>query len=118
MTGAEKTLEVMTLLKTVSEDCPEPQNIIRLGKYKPDTKRHTKVCFTTETDAVTILKNRKNLKNNVIKIFGDQTPQQQAHYKAVKKELERRTSNGETSLNIKYVKGIPKIVQEVPKNFN
>lgn len=64
----------------------------------------------------TILRHRNNIKSDVIKIFSDQTPQQQAYMKTLKDELRRRIDDGDKDLTIKYVKGVPKITKLLPKN--
>lgn len=38
--------------------------------------------------------------------------------KRLKDELEARLKKGETNLIIKYVKGVPKIISEQPKNLS
>lgn len=110
--------ECLSIIRNIYPDCPEPHKIIRLGKYKLDKNRQLKVCFHTQETALHILKNKELIRHNNIKIFSDQTPQQQAHMKVLRNELENRTSNGEEHLNIKYVRGVPKIVTAAPKNFN
>lgn len=108
---------VRNTLQTIYTDCPEPEKIFRIGKYYPDKKRIIKVCFESKNTAKQILRNKSNLKNNEIKIFSDQTPQQQAYFKVLKSELESRLKNGEKNLSIKYVKDIPRIISTIPKNF-
>lgn len=105
------------ILKTIYTSCPEPNKIFRIGKYNPDKTRLIKACFECKDTAKQILRSKPNVKNNDIKIFSDQTPQQQAYFKVLKSELECRIKNGEENLSIKYVKGVPKIISESPKNF-
>lgn len=110
--------KVLSIIRQIYTDCPEPERIIRLGKYQPEKNRLLKVCFTSQETALHILKNKNIIKLNNIKIFSDQTPQQQAYMKELKEELDNRTSSGEENLRIKYVKGVPKIVIAIPKNSN
>lgn len=108
--------EVLKTFKTLLKDCPEPTKVMRIGKYKPNNIRAIKVHFELEQSAKLILRNKNKLKNDQIKIFPDQTPFQQAQFKNLKNELHRRTANGEDNLQIKYIKGTPKIISSLPKN--
>lgn len=109
---------IVKIISTLSVDIPEPENIFRLGKYQPTKIRPIKVCYESQKTATNILRRRKNLTQDNLKIYSDQTPQQQTYKKLVKEELERRIKNGENNIGIKYVKGIPKITEIVtsPKN--
>ncbi|CAH0402046.1 unnamed protein product [Chilo suppressalis] len=111
---------ILNILRNILglKDIPDPDKIYRLGKYQSSRQRHMKVCFTSQETATLILKSKQNLNDNNIKIFSDQTPQQQDNMKMLKYELEQRTSSGEENLCIKYIRGILKIIKEVPKNPN
>ncbi|KAL0878924.1 hypothetical protein ABMA27_003921 [Loxostege sticticalis] len=93
--------EVLNILQNISSDCTDPINIIRLGKY---------------ASALFVLRSKNTKDLGSVKIFSDQTPQQQAYFKKLKDELKSRNDNGEMNLTIKYYKGIPKIVKTTPKN--
>lgn len=108
--------EIMKTINLISENCPEPTKIIRVGKYKSHENRAIKVCFESEDTAKYILRNKSKLKSMEIKVFADQTPYQQTRFKKLKDELTRRTEEGESNLIIKYVKDIPRIVTVPPKN--
>ncbi|XP_061715574.1 uncharacterized protein LOC133523842 [Cydia pomonella] len=110
------TQEVLKITKMVLNDCPDPQQIFRLGKYQPNKNRVIKVCFTSENVAKQLLRNKKNVKLNNIKIYSDQTPYQREVLKKLQQELQQRTENGECNLLIKYEKGVPKIIKSQPKN--
>lgn len=107
--------EVAKIIKKIYDDCPDPLKVIRLGKFKPDRTRAIKVCFASKETATFLLRNKGNVKfdNNSIKIFSDQTPIQRKHLQNLKVELEKRINNGENNLAIKYVKGIPKIIENI-----
>lgn len=94
----------------------EPERIYRLGKYQSDKCRHLKVCFSSPDIVKSILKNKQNLKEEKIKIFSDQTPQQQEYMAMLKQRLENRIASGEDNLCIKYIRGVPKIIKQTPKN--
>lgn len=102
--------EILRITRLLHNDCPQPTGIFRLGKYKSEKTRAIKVCFSSEDTAKNILRNRNKIDKEHIKIFSDQTPYQRKYLQNLKEELEQRTSNGESGLNIKYIKGIPKIV--------
>lgn len=118
--------EIMQITGLVYNGCPQPTGIFRLGKYKSDKTRAIKVCFSSEDTTKNILRNRNKIDKEHIKIFSDQTPYQRQYLQNLKEELQQRTSNGESGLYIKYIKGIPKIItkethevkiKETPKNY-
>lgn len=89
----------------------------RLGRFDPtnsNLRRPIKVCLSNESAVSLITKNSKKLKSlenfKHISISPDRTPMQNALYRTVKSELEKRLIEGESDLIIKYVKGIPTIV--------
>lgn len=104
------TMEVLKHLNQILENCSEPIKIIRVGKYKQNVNRPVKVFFESEETVKFILRNKTKVSNDAIKMFADQTPYQQIQYKNLKDELNQRTSNGEENLRIKYIKGVPKIL--------
>lgn len=108
-------MEIMAILTAIFRDCPKPTKIFRLGKYAPDKNRRIKVCFQESQTAKFLLRNKSKLPEK-IKMFSDQTPSQQKYFNEIKNELARRQDNGEIHLSIKYVKGVPTIVQNKPKN--
>lgn len=109
--------EVSNITKIIIANCPEPVKAIRLGKYNPDKKRPIKAFFETSDIVKSILRNKSKANIDGIKIYSDQTPYQQKVMHDMKEEIKTRTDNGEENLTIKYVKGIPKIMQrQEPKN--
>lgn len=115
--GRDKSM-VVNILNIILADCPAPIKMFRLGKYNANKNRLIKVCFSSEEIVKRLLKIKQNNKEDEIRVFSDQTPQQKAYLKALKVELERRICDGETNLIIKYIKGLPKIIKAIPKNFN
>lgn len=109
--------EVLKIARRIYPECPSPVKTSRIGKYKSDSKRPIKVSFKSPETAKTLLKSRAELKTDDINIYSDQTLNQQTYYKNLKNELERRTSNGEQHLRIKYIKGIPQIITDIPKSY-
>lgn len=107
--------EILNVLNTLNKNCPEPVKMFRIGKFTPGKNRLIKVCFESEQTTLKLLRDRGNLQNN-IKIFSDQTANQQNHLKCLREELLQRQESGETHLTIRYIRGTPKIVSEQPKN--
>lgn len=108
--------EVIKVLKKIVADCPEPARLFRLGKYNPKKQRPIKVCFQSKEAALLLLRNKNNLESDNFKIYSDQTPQQQKHLKDLQEQLKREHEKGNKHLIIRYVNGIPKITDSVPKN--
>jgi hypothetical protein len=110
------TNEVLKIIQTIDTNCPEPLKIFRIGKLNADKpNRPIKACFETENIALNILRKKGNIKTE-IKIFSDQTRNQQHYLKCLREELSQRQRNGEENLFIKYIKGNPTIVEQPPKN--
>lgn len=109
--------EVLKIIRNTYADCPEPCKITRLGKFKPNKNRPVKVSFASEETAKNILRNKVNGNNDPIKIYNDQTPQQRQYLMNLKEKLKERKESGEINLIIKYIRGVPKIVEAQPKNL-
>lgn len=107
--------KVINIIKMTGVNCL-PEKLFRLGKYNPNKNRSLKVCFKSSETAISILRGKTDVKYDNIKIYSDQTPQQQEFLKNLKEEFKSRSENGENNLTIKYVKGVPKIVQIPAKN--
>lgn len=91
-----------------------PVTFFRIGKPTNSFPRMIKVIMQNEHEAKHILKNKKKLLQNVslknVSIIDDKTPNQIECLKKLRKELEERKSSGEENLTIKYIQGVPKIV--------
>lgn len=91
----------------------------RLGKSNANGNRPRllKANFQNEDIVRQLLRKSNKLKDSVdykhIIISSDKTPKQIEHYRVLKRELEERISNGEHNIKIKYIKGIPKIVNDL-----
>lgn len=103
-------VKCINVLKEILIDCPEPEKLIRIGKYNPNQHRALKVSLSSEELVRKILSNRNKKSIENIKIYSDQTQQQRSIIKKLKHEIETRTIEGEKDLRIKYVRGIPKII--------
>lgn len=108
--------EIIKTISNITVDCPQPIKIHRLGKYNNKKSRPIKIYYASEDVPKYILRNKSKLSDKSIKIYPDQTPQQQSYLENLRKELQQRTENGETDLCIKYLKGVPKIIQAESKN--
>lgn len=97
------------------ETAPKVVKMYRLGKVTASKPRLIKVGFESPLVPKTILKNRTQIEN--VKIYSDQTPYQQKFMKDLKEDLRRRIENGEKDLTIKYINGVPKIIETSPKNL-
>lgn len=110
---------VTGIIQTVHPDI-NANNIkpTRLGKYDAGrpTPRPVKVTLDSESLVLKLVKNNKKLKENAmyerISVSTDRTPRQMEYYRTLKQELQRRTSDGEVGLRLRYVHGMPRIVQE------
>lgn len=107
--------EVVSITKSLVNSCPKPAKVFRIGKYNPLKSRSIKVCFESPQTVKLLLRNKNQLRKE-IKIFSDQTPAQQNYLKTLQEELGRRTANQESDITIKYIRGVPKIVKNSPKN--
>lgn len=108
--------EVVNLLKSIDNDYPEPEKIMRLGKYDINKTRPIKAYFKSHEIAKSILRNQNNSKRDNIKIYSDQTPKQRTFLQNLKEELNRRSLIEHKNLTIKYINGIPKIMEKPSKN--
>ncbi|KAJ2946665.1 hypothetical protein O0L34_g12724 [Tuta absoluta] len=108
--------EVIKILKPLLKSEDDVLYVFRLGKYTTGKNRNVKVCLASENAARSILRNKANIGESTFKIFSDQTAYQQKHLNNLKDQLKQRTNNGENNLRIKYVRGVPKIMEAEPKN--
>lgn len=92
-----------------------PLKIIRLGRYESDKLRPIKAVFSTSSNTFEILKNKRKLSLLVppsrINISSDRTLYQRDFMRKLREELAARSSNGETGLIIKFIKGVPRNVK-------
>ncbi|KAG5866828.1 hypothetical protein JTB14_016558 [Gonioctena quinquepunctata] len=105
--------------KTAAELDPNSANLIRSGSRlgKPtnskDKPRPYRLVLESQDAALCLIKNSRNILPNLhpeIKFKSDLTPHQLNHINDLRQELQER-SIMDKNLTIKYVHGIPKIVQ-------
>lgn len=68
----------------------------------------------TREEAVKILKNRHQIIGKIsnLRIYGDQTKKQRDYYKIMKNKLDSIIASGDNTKIIKYVNGVPQIVNK------
>lgn len=108
-------IAVTQVLTKCYPGCPDPVKIIRLGKYNSEKHRPLKVCFENTITRTQILRNKSMIPD--IKVYADQTPLQQEHFKELRLLLQKRQLEGESDIGIKYHNGVPKIMKLHQKNL-
>lgn len=109
--------DVSELITSASSDIPlDNIRVLRLGKFIPTSSRPRplKITLSDAKYVHEIVKNSKRLRSidkfkNVTVSF-DRTSRQINLYNDLKREMAERVQNGETNLKIKYINGVPKIV--------
>lgn len=96
---------------------------IRLGRYDPSkpNPRPIKVKLSSEKVLISVLRNAKNLRGSRlghVKISNDRTPKQMEYYRKLKAVLDDRKTKGENNIEIKYIRGVPKIVSSSRNSLN
>jgi len=110
--------QINNTIKSIGVDSEiVPLKVIRLGRYQSGKLRPIKAVFSTSTNTFDILKNKRKLSLHVppsrINISSDRTLLQRDSMKKLRDELAARSSNGETGLIIKFIKGVPRIVKNL-----
>lgn len=85
--------------------------VLRLGRREDGKTRPLKVVLASRQDAILVLKN-KSKANRLVRIYDDKTPKQREELQQLRDTLKARTELGETNLTIRYVRGVPKIVNQ------
>lgn len=107
--------EVSNIFKDITKEPVEIIKTTRIGKKNKNGARSLKITLQNAQSALNIIRNRTKLKDKNIFINADLTPNQRMHFNNTRDELKRRLANGEKDLTIKYIQGVPKIIQ---KNLN
>lgn len=97
----------------------QPIAVSRLGKPVQGRQRLLKLSLSTESQAREILRNKRKLGETPysrIFLHGDSTPKQQAYFKQLRAELQQRKDSGESHISIKYINGVPRIINTTAKN--
>lgn len=112
---------VCNVLSSILEDEPilRPQKVIRIGRRSANRPRPLKAVFSNSATCKRVLRSKNRLAGTQfrnVSIQDDRTPAQLAHLQELRNELKRRMDAGEVNITIKYVRGIPTIVSNEPKN--
>lgn len=93
---------------------PSPVKVIRLGRSQSNKPRPLKVVFNSVSDVFDILKNKRNLSidHPNVSVSSDRTQIQRDYMQKLREQLTTRSSNGENGLTIKFIKGVPKIINK------
>nr|CAI5860877.1 unnamed protein product [Callosobruchus analis] len=84
----------------------------RIGKKNKNDHQALKVVLSNPQDVKKILLSRKEiLKPRKTFVTQDMTPKQRQNINKLKSEIDSRREQGEHNLALKYIRGIPKIVQ-------
>lgn len=104
--------QVERLLSQICDNAPKPIRLYRLGKRTSENtnyNRPIKAVFSSKEEAVSILKNKKNIKSDV-RLSSDNTKIQREHFLKIKNEFQSRVDQGENNIGIRYVNDNPTIV--------
>ncbi|CAG9762669.1 unnamed protein product [Ceutorhynchus assimilis] len=104
--------EVQKILTEIGLQNISPKLTFRFGKANTGPKP-LKVIFSSSSDAMEVLKAKSRLTSPQYKsvtMKSDLTPRQVQHLSTLRKELQKRTDEGEDNLTIKYIRGVPRIV--------
>lgn len=114
----QDTEKIKSLFEIMTLTLSEPAKIFRLGKEMPGKKRPIKVILPNREEALKALKNRKKLEENETNIYmkPDQTETQRKYLKRILADLEAQKQEGKTNLVVRYVNGMPTIVEKREKN--
>lgn len=120
LSETRKLLAAVAAVTEGEDKAPIVTKALRMGKPNQNSTRPRplKVIFTSPSDALAVLRNKKHLPPEYghISIYDDKTIRQQEYFKKQKAILEQRKKNGETNLIIRFVKGIPVIDQKPSSN--
>ena len=84
----------------------------RLGKVVEGRRRPVKVVFENPSAATNVLIANRSAQPQVLSANSDRTPTERRYLKEVREELNRRIKAGEPDLTIRYLSGIPTIVNK------
>ncbi|CAI6350731.1 unnamed protein product [Macrosiphum euphorbiae] len=108
---------INNFLATIAESTnsvPVPIKVIRIGRYQSNKPRPLIITFGSVSDAFNIMKNKTKLLSRypMISLSSDRTQYQRDHMKKLREELASRISKGEIDLTIKFIRGVPTIIQK------
>lgn len=83
MSRSDRNIEHINTVKDILKDTEankEGLRVFRLGKFDPYQTRPIKVIFKSAEDARYALRNKKNIKVPIIRIYADQTKAQRRYF--------------------------------------
>lgn len=115
---AEETQDILTVAKDIiSHACSDVKTdnikVYRVGKKVQDKNRPVKIELESATEAKNILKNKAQIREPYqhIKINNDQTFLQRKYLKQLREKLIDMNDNDNEKYGIKYIYGVPTIVE-------
>ncbi|KAK7793393.1 hypothetical protein R5R35_009272 [Gryllus longicercus] len=126
------TFDMEAICAEITEINPNDLIISRIGNVQknknetttsrnggPPRERPIKVTFPNSEQALFILRNKKNKISNDIHIGSDKTRIQREYFKQLLTKLNAEEEKGNSNLIIKYIDGIPKLIDKpVKKSCN
>lgn len=110
---------VVSLLSDIQNIDTNKLKTVRIGRYVRNKIRPIRVRMLNKTEAITVLKSKKNIidKNTGlnINVSSDQTISQRNYLKKLKEDLKKDENKNKT---IKYVRGVPTIVDTIAHSAN
>lgn len=108
--------EMNSIQEVISDTVSGPVSILsatRVGKRNKNGNRALKVTLSNSEIVMNIVKNRSKIKRDR-KVFVnvDLTPLQRDKYRNLEDQMKQRISNGEKDLVIKYIHGVPQIINK------
>lgn len=105
--------QVSNILQTVTGKQVQVNDVVKLGRPNRNGRKSIKLVLSNHTDVANILKLRsKFISSKRIYVEADLSPGQREDLQRVKDDLERRRSNGEANLVIKFERGKPFIASK------
>jgi len=96
--------------------------LVRLGKVRQDHIRPLKIIFQSKDEPINFIRGFTDAKfggamfPTSFRIVRDKTVYERGLLRSCHSELDRRAESGEVGLRIRYVNGVPKIIQDNSKN--
>jgi hypothetical protein len=106
-----------TLLRVLQHSDLHISKVIRIGKRVADTPRPVKITFSDSTETITFFRHfqpdlcKEAFPNCDIQVSRDRTILERSRLANLRTTLEARKKAGEKDLTIKYLNGVPQIVQ-------
>ena len=106
----ESDLDSLNAIFSKIKNFPSATSAHRFGTARDDGVEPLKVTFSSDSDALFVLRNKSKLSKLKLLIKNDLTPTQLNYFKELNIELDKRVEEGEKNLRIRYVEGIPTII--------